>query len=275
MPETLPRFAVFGHPVAHSLSPHIQTAFAAQFGLQVSYERIDVDPADFTRVVRAFFADGGDGANVTVPHKRAAWELASERSEAAERAGVANVLHKAADGGLIADNTDGSGLLRDLMQRQGITIAGASVLLLGAGGAARGVLSHFLEAGVATVTIANRSPTKAEVLATAAGDRVHAMAWQALGSLSAQPLIINATSAGLHGQALDLPVSLVDVNTRCCDLSYGPAAAPFLDFARGAGASQVFDGLGMLVETAADSFELWFGKRPETEPVLQMLRSEA
>jgi shikimate dehydrogenase len=271
------QFAVFGHPIGHSLSPRIHDAFARQFGIELSYRTIDAAPADFVAAVRRFFDEGGRGANVTLPHKAAAFALAVRRSEAAMRSGSANVLTRQADGELAAHNTDGAGMLRDITERHSVDLRGHTALLLGAGGAAQGVAWTLLDAGVQTLTIVNRSPEAADVLADAIGDpaRAHTRYWKDLADIGSYDLIVHATSAGVLGTALQLPFSLVGARALCYDLSYGAAAAGFLAWAKAAGARYAFDGLGMLVETAADAFELWHGKRPDTEPVYRMLRDAA
>jgi shikimate dehydrogenase len=272
------RYAVFGHPIGHSQSPRIHQLFAAQFGIALSYETIDAAPETFVDAVRRFFAaHGGHGANVTLPHKGAAFALADEHSEAAMRAGTANVLTRLDDGRLAAHNTDGAGLVRDLAERQGVDLRGRRLLLLGAGGAARGVAWPLLESGVASLTVVNRTAAGADALVEAIGQRdgVHAQRWQDLAGMGGFDLIINATSAGVLQQSLGLPFSLVGTQSVCCDLAYGAAATPFLAWARAAGACRAVDGLGMLVETAADAFELWHGRRPATEPVYQALLAPA
>jgi shikimate dehydrogenase len=270
------RYAVFGHPIAHSLSPRIHPLFAQQFGIALSYRAIDAAPADFRAAVGRFFAEGGAGANVTLPHKAAAFALADRHTEAAVRSASANVLSRTADGGLEAHNTDGSGLLRDLHARHRIALRERRVLLLGAGGAARGVAWNLLDAEVAELSIANRSPAGARALATQLGatDRVRGCGWSELAELGAFDLVLHATSAGVLGAALALPPSLVHTGTCCYDLSYGTAAHGFLGWARQAGAACALDGLGMLVETAADSFERWHGQRPDTGPVYAALREQ-
>jgi shikimate dehydrogenase len=268
------QFAVLGHPIDHSLSPRIHDAFARQFGIELVYRTIDAAPDDFEAAVRRFFDEGGRGANVTLPHKAAAFAFADQRSEAATRSGSANVLTRLADGKLAAHNTDGAGMLRDITERHGVDLRGHTGLLLGAGGAARGVAWRLLDAGVQTLTIVNRSPEAADVLADAIGDpvRAHTRYWNDLADIGSYDLIIHATSAGVLGTPLRLPFSLVGARALCYDLSYGAAAAGFLAWAKTAGARYAFDGLGMLVETAADAFELWHGRRPDTEPVYRMLR---
>ncbi|MFC5581519.1 shikimate dehydrogenase [Rhodanobacter terrae] len=270
------QFAVFGHPIGHSLSPQIHRAFARQFGIELDYRTIDAVPADFAAAVQRFFADGGRGANVTLPHKAAAFALADTRSEAATRAGSANVLSRLADGRLAAHNTDGAGMVRDLTERHDMDLRGHTALLLGAGGAAHGVAWNLLDAGVETLTIVNRSPEAADALADAIGEpaRAHTRYWEDLTSIGSYDLIVNATSAGVLGVSLQLPFSLIGARALCYDLSYGAAAGGFLAWAKTAGARHAFDGLGMLVETAADAFELWHGQRPDTEPVYQALRRQ-
>ena len=269
-------FAVFGHPIRHSLSPAIHEAFAQQFEIALSYRAIDAEPAAFAEAVRVFFAEGGTGANITLPHKAAALDLADERSATAARVGSANVLTRLNDGRLAAHNTDGAGMVRDVTERHRLDLRGHDALLLGAGGAARGVAWHLLDAGVQTLTIVNRSPGRADALADAIGDpaRAHTRYWEALGEIGSYDLIVNATSAGVLDQPLALPVSLVGSRALCYDLSYGAAASTFLSWARAAGARYAVDGLGMLVETAADAFELWHGHRPQTEPVYRQLRRQ-
>jgi shikimate dehydrogenase len=270
------QFAVFGHPIGHSRSPQIHQAFARQFGIELDYRAIDAEPTGFAADVRKFFADGGRGANVTLPHKAAAFALADQHSEAATRAGSANVLTPLADGRLAAHNTDGAGMVRDITERHSVDLRGHTALLLGAGGAAHGVIGNVLDAGVGSLTIVNRSPEAADALADAIGEpaRVHTRYWHDLSEIGSYDLILNATSAGVLGVSLQLPFSLVGARALCYDLSYGAAASDFLAWAKTAGARYAFDGLGMLLETAADAFELWHGKRPDTEPVYQSLRQQ-
>jgi shikimate dehydrogenase len=270
------QFAVFGHPISHSLSPAIHQAFAQQCGIELEYRALDASPADFADAVRRFFAAGGRGANVTLPHKAAAFALADQHSVAATRAGTANVLTRLDDGRLAAHNTDGDGMVRDLAERHEVDLRGHDTLLLGAGGAARGVAWPLLDAGVRSLTIVNRSPEAADVLADAIGEpaRVRTRYWDDLATIGSYDLIVNATSAGVLGVALQLPFALLGSRAVCYDLSYGGAAAGFLDWARAAGARYACDGLGMLVETAAAAFALWHGRRPDTEPVYQALRRQ-
>jgi shikimate dehydrogenase len=271
------QFAVLGHPISHSLSPRIHQAFAQQFGIALDYRAIDAAPEVFAEAVRHFFAaEEGRGANITLPHKNAAFALADERTREATRAGTANVLTRLADGRLAAHNTDGAAMVRDLTSRHDLDLRGHDALLLGAGGAARAVAWSLFEAGVQTLTIVNRSPETADALADTIGEpaRVHTRYWEDLGNIGSFDLIVNATSAGTLGQPLTLPFSLAASRATCYDLGYGKAAFSFLSWARVAGARYAHDGLGMLVEQAADAFELWHGKRPDTEPVYQSLRAQ-
>jgi shikimate dehydrogenase len=271
------QFAVFGHPIAHSLSPQIHQAFAQQFGIALQYRAIDVAPEAFAETVKRFFREeDGCGANVTLPHKSAAFALADERTQAATRAGTANVLTRLSGGRLSAHNTDGDALVRDLTERHDLDLRGHDALLLGAGGAARAAAWSLLDAGVQTLTIVNRSPAAADALADAIGEpvRVHTRYWEDLANIGSFDLIVNATSAGTLGQQLTLPFSLAGSRAACYDLGYGKSAFGFLAWARAADARYVHDGLGMLVEQAADAFELWHGQRPDTEPVYQSLREQ-
>jgi shikimate dehydrogenase len=267
------RYAVFGHPVGHSLSPAIHRLFGEQCGITLEYTAIDAKPEGFADAVHRFLA-AAHGANVTLPHKAAAFALAGERSAEAIRAGSANVLTRRPDGRLAAHNTDGAGLVRDLLERQQCALHGRRVLLLGAGGAARGVAWDLLDAGVEELTIANRTADTAAALAGALGvTRARARYWQDLAELGSFDLIVHATSAGVLGQPLQLPHTLVNPQTVGYDLSYGGGAQGFLRWAREAGAKAACDGLGMLVEQAADAFALWHGPRPQTDPVYAHLRA--
>jgi shikimate dehydrogenase len=269
------RYAVFGHPIAHSLSPVIHQAFAAQLGIRLSYETIDVPPARFEDTVRRFFAEGGLGANVTLPHKVTACLLAEERTEAATRAGAANTLTPLVGGGILAHNTDGSGFVRDITERHSLDLRGHDALLLGAGGAARAVAWALLDAGVQTLTIVNRTPERADELADAIGEpaRCHTRYWDGLDG-ECFDLVVNATSIGIADGTFDLPMSILQDHSTCYDLCYGKAAASFKGWATAAGTRYFRDGLGMLVEQAADAFERWHGRRPDTDPVYNTLRQQ-
>jgi shikimate dehydrogenase len=274
MTMAVPRFAVLGHPVAHSLSPRLHALFARQTGIELEYLVVDAGPAEFVGAVRAFFAKGGCGANVTLPHKAAAFDLADVRAAAADRLGVANVLTRLPDGRVEADSNDGAGMLADLRSRCGIDPHGRNVLLLGAGGAARASAFALRDVDVHRLVIANRTFERAQslVAALARPERVCPSRWDALARCAPFDLIVNATSAGVLGMPLALPPELVDANTASYDLAYGPAARPFVDWAKAAGCAGAFDGLGMLVETAAASFARWHGVRPDVEAALRVLR---
>jgi shikimate dehydrogenase len=274
------RYAVLGHPVAHSRSPAIHARFAAQTGQAVDYGRIECPVDGFGTGVRAFAASGASGCNVTVPFKFEALALAGRASGRARLAGAANVL--GFDGPdpaqWWADNSDGIGLVRDIRQHAGVTLAGARVLLVGAGGAAAGVLGPLIEAGVAGVVLANRTLARAEALvqshaglARAHGAGLAAAPLQAPGE--AFDVVFNASSSSLAGADLPVPAAVLRPGTLAVDLMYGPAAAPFLVWACAHGAVPR-DGLGMLVEQAAEAFFLWRGVMPDTAPVLAALRHE-
>ena len=269
-------YAVFGTPIAHSLSPRIHAAFGKQTGIDLEYVAIEAGPEDFTRKLDAFAARGGLGANITLPLKRRAAELAATLGDRARRTGVANTLVRRGDG-WHADNTDGSGLVGDLTLRQGLDLRARRTLLLGSGGGARGIAPALLDAGIDALYIVNRTAQNADALADLLGDpqRVHARYLGDLPALGEFDLIINATSATRGGELPHLPMSMVGRRTAAVDLSYGEAAIPFLAWARANGCHDAIDGLGMLVEQAAESFELWHGVRPDTAPVYAALRDRS
>ena len=255
------RYAVIGHPVTHSLSPVIHAAFAAQTGKEIHYQQLNVEAAGFEDAVRDFKQAGGRGLNVTVPHKEAALELAGEVMPQARMAGAANWLAFGEE--VVAGNTDGSGLVRDLTESLGLDLSGLRILLLGAGGAARGILGPLLGCAPKRLTVANRTVERAHALAEAHGqpENLEACGLEDLGEASFD-LVINATAAELSDSELSLPPSILDAkSTVCYDLMYGAETA-FMAWARGAGCARVCDGLGMLLEQAAESFELWHGSPP-------------
>ena len=269
-----PKFAVFGHPISHSLSPRIHAAFGKQLGIALDYAAIDAPPETFATQLEAFGKAGGSGANITLPLKQVVLPLCAEVSDFARRVGAANTLTRRLDNHWRGDNTDGAGLVRDITQRHGLDLRERRSLILGAGGAARAAAFALLDAGVAELTIVNRTPERADALADAIGepDRVHTRYWNDLASLGNFDLIVNATSAGHARESLPLPFALVAPRALCYDLSYGLAASAFLAWARAAEAGFAHDGLGMLIEQAAESFFLWLGVRPRTRPVLEALR---
>ncbi|MDQ2069706.1 shikimate dehydrogenase [Natronospira bacteriovora] len=263
------RYAVFGHPVSHSRSPAIHQHFAEQTGQSLVYEAIDPGAEGFTAGITNFFDKGGLGANVTVPFKEAAFALADECTERAARAGAVNTLKVLDDGRLLGENTDGAGLLRDLTHNLGVELGGASVLILGAGGASRGILGPLVDAGIGTLHVANRTVAKAEALAK----RFPEMTAVTVSGLDRLPtrafdLIINATPSSLQGQALTLPSGLLARDTLAYDLAYAEGGTPFTRWAEQRGVPGR-DGWGMLVEQAAESFFLWRGVRPETAVLLK------
>ena len=274
-PATVARYAVFGHPVAHSRSPAIHAAFARQTGHAMRYDAIDAAPEAFAEALAAFAAAGGRGANVTLPLKGLAAAQCSALSAHAQRIGAVNTLTRASDGGWHGHNTDGAGLVADIAERHRLDLRGRRALVLGAGGAAAGIVHALLDAGVDSLTIANRTPERADALADAIGEpgRVHTVYWQDLGEAGAFELVVDATSAGHARESLPLPFALVNQRTLAYSLNYGGAASQFLSWARAAGVGQVHDGLGMLVEQAAESFAIWHGVRPDTEPVHAALRA--
>ena len=267
-------FAVFGTPIAHSLSPRIHAAFGKQTGMELDYVAIEAGPEDFDARLAAFATNGGHGANVTLPLKESAFALCSNTSERALRAGAVNTLVR--DGGnWRGDNTDGVGLVRDLSERHGLDLRARRVLLLGAGGGARGIAPALLDAGIDSLYIVNRTARNADALADLLGDpkRVHARYLDDLPALGEFDLIVNATSATRGGELPHLPMSMVGRRTAAVDLSYGEAAILFLAWARANRCHDAIDGLGMLIEQAAESFEIWHGVRPDTDAVYADLRA--
>lgn len=270
-------YAVVGHPIAHSKSPRIHAAFARQTGQQLEYQALLSPLDDFVGTVRTFRAAGGLGMNVTVPFKLEAFELADRRTERAQAAGAVNTL-AFSTAGILGDNTDGAGLVRDLMENLQCPLAGRRILLLGAGGAARGALLPLLKAGPACLTLANRTENKADELAStftqhADGVKLSSSSFSALAGQQFD-LVINATSASLAAEVPPLPRGIYAQGALAYDMMYGNAETAYLQAARAAGASRVADGLGMLVEQAAESFMLWRNIRPQSAPVLAALRSE-
>ena len=265
-------YCVFGNPVAHSKSPLIHAAFAAATGQDLTYEARLAPVDGFARAVADFVAAGGKGANVTVPFKEEAFRLSGRLSERAARAGAVNTL-AFGDDGVFGDNTDGAGLVRDITHNLGFSLAGKRILLLGAGGAARGVIAPLLGEKPASLRIANRSAEKAQTLADAFADLAPLEAGS-FGETAGQgfDVLINATSASLSGAALPLPSGIFAVGSLAYDMMYGKGETPFLQQAREQGAVHLADGLGMLVEQAAEAFFVWRGVRPETAGLLAELR---
>ena len=273
MSEHLDQYAVFGNPIKHSQSPAIHAMFARQTGQKIEYRAELVAVNHFEQAVRHFAKHGGKGLNVTVPFKQIAYEFASSLSTRAQQAGAVNtlVIHET---DFYGDNTDGIGLERDLLHNHGVIINGKKILLLGAGGAGRGVLASLLANRPQQLTIANRTAEKAVELAHAFASlgNTHGCGFEQLDDHS-YDIIINATSASLHGEVPPLAKSLIDSGTFCYDMMYAREATVFMQWASAHHAGGVSDGLGMLVEQAAESFHIWRGIKPETRPVIAAIRA--
>lgn len=267
------QYAVFGNPIKHSKSPWIHGQFAQQTQQSLQYNAQLVELNSFEEQVQIFFADGGSGLNVTVPFKERAWALAEVLSDTAKHSGAVNTLYLDEQGRLCGDNTDGSGLLRDLKNNHGASLAGKSVLLLGAGGASKGVMPALLAESPATMTIANRTLEKALAIAAtySSTHQITACHYQDL-AIHSYDFIINGTSAGLQGDLPPLPSGIVSASTQCYDMVYGQGDTVFQLWAKEQGAAQAFDGLGMLVEQAAQAFKIWRQCEPETGAVISELR---
>ncbi|MCL4745722.1 MAG: shikimate dehydrogenase [Burkholderiaceae bacterium] len=275
------RYAVIGNPVAHSRSPAIHALFAAQTGQDIVYGRLLAPTGGFVAAVERFRDEGGAGLNVTLPFKVDAYRYCARCAPRAQAAGAVNTISFLA-GEALGENTDGAGLVRDIEHRVGLALRGARVLLLGAGGAARGVVAPLLDAGIAALAIVNRSEARAVELAAAAGDpRVSGAGYPSLGEADSSPatgarfdLIVNATSSALAHAAPPVPAPVLRGAALAYEMMYGASDTPFMRAARDASVGRVVDGLGMLVEQAAESFSLWRGVRPQTDPVYERIRRE-
>lgn len=269
------RYAVIGNPIGHSKSPTIHTEFARQTGQELAYEALLAPLDGFIATVDAFRSEGGKGLNVTVPFKQEAWKYASALTERARLAEAVNTLKFDGDA-VLGDNTDGAGLVRDITVNRDFPINGKRVLLMGAGGAARGVLLPLLEQQPASLTVANRTAEKAVQLAAhfAPYGAIEGSGYDALAGRTFD-LVVNATSASLSDALPALPPGVFAPNSLAYDMMYGKGLTPFLEFARNQGAEILTDGLGMLVEQAAESFFLWRGVRPDTRPVIELLKAAA
>ena len=270
------KYAVVGNPVSHSLSPRIHRMFAEETDQDISYEALQLDPNNFVTEILRLQASGYLGVNVTVPFKQQAWKLAKKLSPRAQDAGAVNTLIFQPLALIAGDNTDGIGLSRDLIVNHQILIEHRKILILGAGGAVRGVLGPLLAKRPGLLTIANRTVAKAEQLAE---DFFHiwdvqTCSYEELGR-EKYDLIINGTSAGLHNELPPVPDSVLGVNSVCYDMMYNlNQPTTFVNWAIDRGALRAYDGLGMLVEQAAESFYIWRGVRPHTELVIQGLRQD-
>ena len=277
-PRTRPpdRYAVIGFPIGHSQSPLIHGLFARQTAENIAYTRLAARPEEFKRTVQEFADGGGRGLNVTVPHKGAAFDLADELGAEARRAGAVNTLSFAADGRVRGDNTDGIGFRRDIERNHGLDLHGKRMLVLGAGGAARGVLAALSDAGIGQLVVANRTIQKAKDLLAAvdAPPDFSACPLAALTEQESFDVVVNATSLGLHAVDLPFPPSCLSPDTFAYDLVYGAQPTPFVQWATRHGAGTAVQGWGMLVEQAAESFAIWRGVRPDTTGVLERVRPQ-
>ena len=273
---TVDRYGVMGYPVSHSRSPVIHRLFALQTGEHIQYELLRVPPEKVEEAVRQFQRTGGKGLNVTVPHKRAVCRLVDHLSEGASLAGAVNTL-TFRDQEIYGDNTDGVGLLRDLVVNLDVAITDMNILILGAGGAARGIVGPLFEMRPRSIRIANRTLKRAEELVVRFGNlgNVTACRFSDIPVNTTFQLVINATSAGLEGEVPPYPEAAISGASFCYDLSYGSKPTPFCAWAQEHGAGRSVMGWGMLVEQAAESFHIWRGVRPDTAPVLKQLTVSA
>jgi len=272
---TIDRYAVLGHPIKHSKSPRIHKLFAEQTTQSLVYEAHEVPAEQFSSVVKTFFADGGKGLNCTIPLKELAWAFADHKTERAQLAKAVNTLALQDDGSILGDNTDGVGLITDLINNHGIKLAERKVLILGAGGATRGIIKPLLEQSVKSIVIANRTLEKAIDLAAEfiSLGNMSGCGFEALNNQQFD-LIINATAASLIGQLPPLPADILAENGVCYDLAYSNESTAFVRWGQENKALKSLDGLGMLVEQAAEAFFIWRGVRPRTEPVIKLLNDE-
>ena len=277
------RYAVIGHPITHTQSPRIHRLFAQQTAQEIEYDALLAPLEGFKDTLGRFFSDGGCGANITVPFKQEACAMVSRRTERAQRAGAVNTVTLSSSnstnstkaiGELEGDNTDGVGLLHDLIDNHGVMLQGVTVVLIGAGGAARGVLGPLLEAKPARLVVANRHATRAQELEKAFADLGPIRACRLDEIPESVDVMINATSASLSGESLTLPTRSVGSHTVCYDMMYANEPTLFMRWARQLGSRRQIDGLGMLVEQAAEAFRIWRGVSPVTGPVITQLRRE-
>ena len=267
-------YAVIGYPVKHSFSPFIHGLFAKQTKQQLIYRLQEVKPANLEEDVVQFFVNHGKGLNVTLPHKQAVMALCKFRTPRAEVAGAVNTIAVQENGELLGDNTDGAGLVTDLTRNLQIELHGTRILLMGAGGAARGVMGPLLAQAPELLHIANRDPNKADVLAAEFG-RLGQVAASGFDDIEPAPfdVVINATAASLQGTVPPIPIGAIGPTTLCYDMAYGKEDTTFVRWAKENGAARAELGWGMLVEQAAESFYLWRGVRPDTAAVLTAVRS--
>jgi shikimate dehydrogenase len=271
MKQNIDQYVVFGNPIRHSKSPFIHTLFARQTNQSLTYTTMQAPIGGFVESAKEFFANGGRGCNITVPFKEDAHQFADRLTERAQLAGAVNTLKKLDDGEIIGDNTDGEGLVQDLLQYQ-VPLKGARILIIGAGGAARGVIKPLLDQSPANIVVANRTFSKAQKLEEM---------FKEFGAIQAVPMeeiqtsfdvVINSTSASLSGDLPAISPAIFDKHTVSYDMMYGQGLTAFNQWAKDKGVAQTYDGLGMLVGQAAESFMLWRGLRPGTKQILRELR---
>ena len=271
------QYAVVGNPISHSKSPMIHQLFAQQTDQDLNYRTLEAPLDGFEQAVLTFFAQQADqpaGLNITVPFKQQAWEMAAQLSGRAQRAGAVNTLYRDKSGQICGDTTDGVGLVRDLLDNQGATLTDSRVLILGAGGAVRGVLEPILEQSPTLLVVANRTASKAEQLAqdfAEFGDIRGCGFDEVEGQFD---LVINGTSASLQGELPPLPAGVLKPGGWCYDMMYGAEPTPFMIWGEQQEAGRVIDGLGMLVEQAAESFRIWRGVRPQSAAVIDAVRAQ-
>lgn len=271
MTQQIDRYAVFGNPIGHSKSPFIHTLFARQTNQSLVYTAESAPVDGFIDAATVFFAEGGKGCNITMPFKEDAYQFASRLTERAQLAGAVNTLKKLDDGEIIGDNTDGAGLVQDLLQHQ-VVLEGARILIIGAGGAARGVIKPLLDQKPASLTITNRTFSKAQELAELFVSHGPIVAKEMDSINEEYDVIINSTSASLSGELPAISSSIFAANSTSYDMIYGKGVTSFNLWARENGAAHAYDGLGMLVGQAAESFMLWRGLRPGAKQILRELR---
>ena len=272
---TIDCYAVFGHPINHSKSPRIHQLFAEQTQQSLTYIAQDVPAESFDSAIDSFFKQGGKGINCTVPLKELAWQRADSLSKRAQFSKAVNTLALQEDGTLLGDNTDGLGLVADLTINHGIPLSNSKILILGAGGASRGIIEPLMEQSPSSIVIANRTVEKAITLSTEFSQlgEISGSGYDAIKNQQFD-LILNATSASLTGELPPLADTILAKNGCCYDLAYGNKPTPFVNWGKSHGAEKSLDGLGMLVEQAAEAFYIWRGVRPETSGVIELLNSE-
>ncbi len=267
----LDQYAVMGNPIAHSKSPFIHTQFAKQTGQNLVYKALLVGKDDFVQAVKDFKQAQGKGLNITVPFKEDAWRLVDEKTAIAERAGAVNTISLNDNGYLVGDNTDGLGIVRDLQQNHNVQLCNKRILVLGAGGAVRGVLGPILNENPHSIVIANRTVSKAQALVDIFNSNNNLLARGFDEIADSFDVIINGTAASLSGEMPPIPASCAN-QAVCYDMMYAKDDTVFMQWAKQHQAAKVIDGLGMLVEQAAESFAIWRGVRPETRPVIELVR---